>query len=243
MTFKGKLFASLVGLLLVFSTATTKAQYVLITPSSIGDGAIINMVERSLPHNEMIDYLRYNSGLPWVPDPAQFDSLFVDRPRLANLIIYHAQYSLGFPDIFGPNVMRYFYSYNTRWQAGQVFPDLKPNSNLIAILFDQSIYGNTPSRLPTSWSNGKYITTIYLRNCAYTTAQMNQLIIDYEAICTAGLGSLAAGVHYLYLNGTGTGANATPTIANFTSTGWVNTTSGKYLSKTINGKVRRVYYN
>lgn len=243
MTFKGKLFASLVGLLLVFSTATTKAQYVLITPSSIGDGAIINMVERSLPHNEMLDYLRYNNGLVWTPEPKQFDSVFVDRPNLRYLIFYHAQFNLGIPNLTGVNPLYYLYFYNTRWLPGDVFPSISAGSNLIAILFDQSIYGNTPARLPMSWSNGKGITTIYLRNCAYTTAQMNQLIIDYEAICVAGLGSLKGGTHYLYLNGTGTGANGTPTISNFTSTGWVNTTAGKYLSKTINGISRRVYYN
>ena len=191
-----------------------------------------------IPFADKIDYLRYNNGQQTVTDNTVFDNFCNATSSLKYLYFYSFTWIQGMGEnLICPTLLR-LYQLNGSTN-GQPWPEM-PMSNSLQFFRVQSD-ANAIANIPLSWSNAKRLQRIYYQRNGLTTSDVDGLIIELETRIIAGMSSNYGGVHYLYLNGTGTGANASPTTAIHLANGWVN--NGSYFSKTIAGQNWRVYKN
>ncbi|MGB1207294.1 MAG: hypothetical protein ACPG5B_16725 [Chitinophagales bacterium] len=191
-----------------------------------------------LPFKAAVQTETFNIGTHTVADSSVFDSFITARPNLQNAYFYRFTWLQGMKNnLINPNLRRlrqYFGSTN-----GNPWPEMPIANSLIEFRIQSD--ADAPSSIPASWTNAKRLQQIRYQRNGLSSVQCDNMTQDFETRILGGMGSLYNGIHYLYLNATGTNANARPTLATHIANAW--TDNGTYLSKTIAGKNCRVYYN
>ena len=191
-----------------------------------------------IPFANKIDYLRYNRGAETVTDTTKFDNLCNATTNLRYLLFYSFTWTQGMSSNLICPTLQYLYQFNGS-VSGKPWPYMPLSNDLRYFRLQND--ANAPSSIPISWQNAKRLQRIYYQRNGLASSEVDNLIIELEARVTSGMSALYGGTRYFYMNGTGTNANATPTIAIHTANGWTN--NGSYLQKTISGQTWRVYFN
>lgn len=205
--------------------------------------------EGTPPHADNLDLLRWNTTTaPLILDNHNGIESYMSevyQGRYVQTYYMDIESSGGFPPFFGGDKSLYFYFYYTDFRSTGSFPDIPTGSPLRLMLFDYSyeMGSDDPFPLPYSWKNATYMNRLYFRRCGLSTAQVDSLVSEIEALVNAGMSRDASNL-YVYLNSTSTGANAALTVATHTANGWsANGTTTKYIQKIINEKLVRIYHN
>ena len=197
---------------------------------------IVEVVET--PFKQAIQTEIFNVGSHLVDDSSVFDNFIAARPNLRNLYFYSFAWQEGMKqNLIGPNLQR-LYQINGSTN-GQPWPEM-PIANSM-LYFRVQNDANAVVDIPASWANAKKLQRIYYPKNGLSTAEVDSLITNLEARVLDGMASGFGGTHYLYLQGTGSNANASPTIATHTANGWTN--NGSYLTKNIAGQTWQVRKN
>lgn len=173
--------------------------------------------------NDTIDFIRINNIMP----------------NLRSIIIQNAIFS-KIPNVLINSVIQ---TLSISLSSATDFPLASDGSQIRTLIFDQM--NTIPSSIPLSWSKMRYVNNIYLRLNGYNTAQLNNIISQFESLVNAGMGQLTTGTHSIYLNQLGINQNLNPTLSIFTNAGWVQsgTAQTSKLTKTILGNVWQIFYN
>lgn len=201
----------------------------------------IFMEDRVLQFAESLNYYIYDSNIsPVIYNAADSTKVKEDCKNYPLADPFYYNWTINDQIVGDFEQMNVIRIYRGNFTNNSLFPDFSNSSRMELLYFYDCTNANHV--LPASWESAPYLRYFYFRTNSWDVTQVDAVINQIELYMSNGMGASYQGTKTVYLNGTGTKANATPTLATFTSNGWTLVGTNR-LTKDINGRTLNVYFN